>query len=199
MTPFIDEFTSARKGFLVEAIDNVLIIRFNRPEIRNPLSCDVIDELSKFIDEVTTSAASRIVFTGSGTAFASGADLREIGSLTPFNVGEFAERGQSLMKRIEDLPITTVAAINGYCFGGGLDLALACKKRVASHESLFCHPGVGLGIITGWGGTQRLPRLVGEGLAMEMLLTASRLSAKEALRIGLVDTITEDVVMEALD
>jgi enoyl-CoA hydratase/carnithine racemase len=103
------------------------------------------------------------------------------------------------MKRIEDLPITTVAAINGYCFGGGLDLALACKKRVASPDALFCHPGVGLGIITGWGGTQRLPRLVGEGLAMEMLLTASRLSAKEALRIGLVDTITEDVVMEALD
>src|SRR6476659_9088638 len=199
MTPLIDEFTSARNGFLVEAIDNVLIIRFNRPEIRNPLSRDVIDGLSNFIDEVTTAAASRIVFTGSGAAFASGADLREIGSLIPFNVREFAERGQSLMKRIEDLPITTVAAINGYCFGGGLDLALACKKRVASPDALFCHPGVGLGIITGWGGTQRLPRLVGEGLAMEMLLTASRLSAKEALRIGLVDTITEDVVIAALD
>jgi len=114
-------------------------------------------------------------------------------------VREFAERGQSLMKRIEDLPITTVAAINGYCFGGGLDLALACKKRFASHDTLFCHPGVGLGIITGWGGTQRLPRLVGEGPAMEMLLTASRLTAKEAMRIGLVDELADDVLIAALN
>src|SRR6476659_9401623 len=199
MTISTDELTSTRNGFLVEAIDDALVIRFNRPEIRNPLSSDVIVGLSKLLGLVASSSASRIIFTGSGAAFASGADLREIGNLTPSNVREFAERGQSLMKRIEDLPITTVAAINGYCFGGGLDLALACKKRFASHDTLFCHPGVGLGIITGWGGTQRLPRLVGEGLAMEMLLTASRLSAKEALRIGLVDTITEDVVMEALD
>jgi len=199
MTHLKDELTSSRDGFFVEAIDDALVIRFNRPEIRNPLSSDVIVGLSKLVGQVTSSSASRIVFTGSGAAFASGADLREIGNLTPYDVREFAERGQSLMKRIEDLPITTVAAINGYCFGGGLDLALACKKRFASHDTLFCHPGVGLGIITGWGGTQRLPRLVGEGPAMEMLLTASRLTAKEAMRIGLVDELADDVLIAALN
>jgi len=199
MTISTDELTSTRNGFLVEDIDDALVIRFNRPEIRNPLSSDVIVGLSKLLGQVETSSMSKVIFTGSGAAFASGADLREIANLTPYDVREFAERGQSLMKRIEDLPITTVAAINGYCFGGGLDLALACKKRFASHDTLFCHPGVGLGIITGWGGTQRLPRLVGEGPAMEMLLTASRLTAKEAMRIGLVDELADDVLIAALN
>ena len=199
MTISTDELTSTRNGFLVEDIDDALVIRFNRPEIRNPLSSDVLVGLSKLLGQVETSSMSKVIFTGSGAAFASGADLREIANLTPYDVREFAERGQSLMKRIEDLPITTVAAINGYCFGGGLDLALACKKRSASHDALFCHPGVGLGIITGWGGTQRLPRLVGEGPAMEMLLTASRLTAKEAMRIGLVDELADDVLIAALN
>jgi enoyl-CoA hydratase len=102
------------------------------------------------------------------------------------------------MNKIDKLPVPTIAAVNGYCFGGGLDLALACKVRIASPNAQFCHPGVGLGIITGWGGTQRLPRLIGESCALELLLTASRISAEEALKIGLVDAIIDDVLKAAL-
>ena len=92
----------------------------------------------------------------------------------------------------------TVAAINGFCFGGAFDLALSCKRRVAVATAEFCHPGVGLGIITGWGGTQRLPRLVGEAAALEMFMTARRVSAEEALRIGLIDEINDDPVAVAV-
>lgn len=174
-------------------------MRFDRPEVRNSLSIDVIDRLLSLLDDLDQSSVSKIVFTGSGDAFASGANLREINGLTPNSAQAFAGRGQRLMNKIDGLPIPSIAAVNGYCFGGGLDLALACKKRIASPTALFCHPGVDLGIITGWGGTQRLPRLIGEPRAMEMLLTAARISAVEALEIGLVDSISENALLAALE
>ena len=101
------------------------------------------------------------------------------------------------MNSVNALP-DTVAAINGFCFGGALDLALSCRRRIAVATAEFCHPGVGLGIITGWGGTQRLPRLVGETAALEMFMTARRVSAEDALRIGLIDEVTNDPVMAAV-
>lgn len=180
----------------VERIENALVIRLTRPEIRNPLSVDVVEYLTAVASNLDR-GISRVVFTGVGDVFAAGADLREIDKVTVDEAREFAERGQTLMKAVESLP-DTVAAINGFCFGGALDLALACKRRIAVATAEFCHPGVGLGIITGWGGTQRLPRRVGEAAALEMFLTARRLTADGALRIGLVDEINDDPVAAAV-
>jgi enoyl-CoA hydratase len=181
-----------------ELVDRTLLIQFDQPEIRNPLSVEVVASLSVALDRIEARSVTKVVFTGAGNSFASGANLREIAKLTPATAREFAERGQMLMNKISKLEVFTIAAINGYCFGGGVDLALACKLRIASPDALFCHPGVSLGIITGWGGTQRLPRLVGEAQAMEMLLTAKQVSANDALRIRLIDEVADDVLAAAM-
>ncbi|HVF45304.1 MAG TPA: enoyl-CoA hydratase/isomerase family protein, partial [Pyrinomonadaceae bacterium] len=139
------------------------------------------------------------VFTGTRDVFASGADIRELQALTPDSARAFARRGQALFQKISEARQLTVAAVNGYCMGGGLDLALACRVRVASHAAVFAHPGARLGIITGWGGTQRLPALVGPARACEMFLTAKRLSAREALEAGLVGRVCEDALACALE
>jgi len=182
-----------------EVIDGGLLIRFNQPEVRHPLSVEVVNNLLTAIDHVISDNVTKVVFTGAGDAFASGADLREISSLTSDSARVFAERGQMLMNKIDKLHVPTIAAINGYCFGGGLDLALACKARIASPNAVFCHPGVSLGIITGWGGTQRLPRLIGKARAMEMLLTGERIEARKALGIGLVNSISHQPLVAALE
>jgi enoyl-CoA hydratase len=180
-----------------EFFKNILIISFNRPQIRSPLSVFVLDDLNKILDLTTQNKSiEKIIFTGTDNVFASGADLREISAITDETAREFAMRGQSLMNKIARL--NSIAAINGLCFGGALDLALACRKRIASKSAEFCHPGVNLGIITGWGGTQRLPRLIGEAKALEMFLTAKRVDADEALRIGLIDEIAENPLELAL-
>lgn len=176
--------------------ESILVISFDRPEIRNPLSVKLLERLSEIIESVERDL-ERVIFSGAGDVFASGADLREISALNGEVAREFALRGQELMTRIADLPAITVAAVNGYCFGGALDLALACDRRIGSPTAVFCHPGVDLGIMTGWGGTQRLPRLVGEAKALEMFLTGRRVNALEAKKIGLIDEIAEDVINAA--
>jgi len=166
------------------------VIRFTRPEMRNPLSIFVLDELETILDEVEKDTeVSEIVFTGTDNIFASGADLREISKLNADSAKAFAERGQRLMNKIAASSTTTIAAINGYCFGGALDLALACDQRIATPNATFCHPGAGLGIITGWGGTQRLPRMIGEANALKLFFTAAPINSDEALRIGVVSRI----------
>lgn len=177
--------------------DGSLVVRFVRPEIRNPLSIGILANLNEILDELAP-ATEKVIFTGTGHVFASGADLREIGQVAPENAREFALRGQALMRRIASLDRKTVAAINGFCFGGALDLALACDRRVASPHATFAHPGAGLGIITGWGGTQRLPRLVGSANAMEIFFTATPIDATRAMEIGLVDAIGNDPLAAAL-
>jgi enoyl-CoA hydratase len=185
---------------LTEKLRGALIITFNRPEIRSPLSVFVLNRLDEILDDAAQDAAvEKIIFAGKGSVFASGADLREIAALSADSAREFANRGQRLMNKISALDKTTVAAVNGYCFGGALDLALACDRRIAARQAQFSHPGVQLGIITGWGGTQRLPRLVGQARALEMFMTAERVSAAEALEIGLIDLIGEDLISDALD
>ncbi len=177
-----------------------LVICFTQVEIRNSLSVATLDELEEVIAEASIrDEIHKIIFTGTDDVFASGANLNEIASLNPDTAREFALRGQNLFRRINELPQITIAAINGFCFGGALDLALACKVRIASTNAIFCHPGVGLGIITGWGGTQRLPRLIGEARALQMFLTAEQISAEPALTYGLVDEIGEDVLTRALE
>ena len=184
---------------IAEIRESAMIIRFMRPEIRNPLSIKVIESLDRIIDEtVKSSAVQKLVFTGSEIAFASGAHLREIAEITPSTAKEFARRGQRLMSTIAALPKPTFAVINGFCFGGALDLAVACSRRIASPAAVFCHPGAGLGIITGWSGTQRLPRLIGRANALEMFVTAEQINSNEALRIGLIDQIAQDPLAESL-
>jgi enoyl-CoA hydratase/carnithine racemase len=186
-------------GFVAERTEAALVIRFDRPEIRSPLSVYVLEGLAAVFDDSHVLAGfAAVIFTGTGDVFASGADLRKIASVTAESAPEFALRGQAVMNQIAATPQLTVAAINGYCFGGALDLALACDRRIASPDAVFSHPGTGLGIITGWGGTQRLPRLIGEANALEMFFTAGRVDAPEALRIGLVDAVVREPYAHAL-
>ncbi len=178
---------------IVEERGTLAVIRINRPEQRNALSVATLSELERAVvrlcarDEITS-----LVFTGTGDAFASGADISELQTLTPESAREFAGRGQRLFGRIADARQLTIAAVNGFCMGGGLDLALACRIRVASTQAVFAHPGSRLGIITGWGGTQRLPALVGTACAIEMFLTGSRLDGQRAHEIGLVTYLNDD-------
>ena len=159
----------------------------------------VLEELFRILVNVETDESTeRVIFTGANDVFASGADLREIATVAAGDARDFALRGQRLMTRIAKLPQRTIAGINGYCFGGALDLALACDRRIASPHAKFAHPGAGLGIITGWGGTQRLPRLIGTANALEMFFAAVPIDAERALAIGLIDEIAADPLDAAL-
>jgi enoyl-CoA hydratase len=183
------------KELKTESIGETLIVTFTRPEIRNPLSRVVLDQLHNIVDGLDSRPdIEKLIFTGSGTSFASGANLREIAEVNYATAEAFARHGQGLMTKVQDLSQRTVAAINGFCFGGALDLALACDTRICCREARFAHPGAGLGIITGWGGTQRLPRLIGAGRALEMFLTAEPIDAQTALEWGLVDALSADPV-----
>jgi enoyl-CoA hydratase/carnithine racemase len=135
-----------------------------------------------------------LIITGNDKFFSAGADLSEIAALTAPEAYEFAKMGQSLMNAIERFPAPVYAAIAGYCMGGGLDLALACHRRIASPHAIFGHRGAALGLVTGWGGTQRLPRLVGKGIALEIFTSAEKLHAAQACAIGLVDNVSGDPV-----
>ncbi len=187
------------KNLTVELFNHSAVIRFTQPEIKNPLSVETLEALKIILDELELNKnIAKIIFTGSGDTFASGANLREIAEIKKETAKEFALCGQNLMQTIYQSKKNTVAAIDGFCMGGALDLALSCKARIASLRSIFAHPGANLGIITGWGGTQRLPRLVGEANALEIFLTAKRIGAKEALKIGLIDKIAENPLEFAL-
>jgi len=182
-----------------ETRESIVVIRLNRPAERNPLSVATLEELDRLVSALSTQTdIDAIIFTGTGDVFASGADIRELCVLTPARAREFAHRGQRLMQRIADAPQLTVAAVNGYCMGGGLDLALACRVRCAAPSAVFAHPGARLGIITGWGGTQRLPRLIGQARALEMFTTARRVTAAEAYETGLISRVDEPVLECAL-
>jgi len=138
------------------------------------------------------------VIAGNVHFFSAGADLNEIAALHGSEAFRFAQMGQRLMNAVAGFPALTIAAVHGYCMGGGLDLALACSRRIAGPHAIFGHRGAALGLITGWGGTQRLPRLVGKASALQMFLAAEKLHATPALQIGLVDAIVDDPVSAAL-
>lgn len=140
-----------------------------------------------------------LIITGNKHFFSAGADLNEIAALTGAEAYEFAAMGQTLMNAVSNFPTPTYAAVWGYCMGGGLDLALACQFRIAHPHAVFGHRGAALGLITGWGGTQRLPRLVGKAKALEMFLAAEKVHAAKALGIGLVDEIAEEPVLTSLE
>jgi enoyl-CoA hydratase len=185
---------------VVEERGALAILRIDRPAQRNSLSVATLSNLDAAFSSLSArSGIGAVIITGTRDVFASGADIRELQTLTPDSARAFAERGQRLFQRIADARQLTIAAVNGFCMGGGLDLALACRVRVASHGAVFAHPGTRLGVITGWGGTQRLPRLVGAARALEMFATARRLSAVEALEFGLVFRVHADALACALE
>jgi len=180
---------------VAELEGELAVIRFNRLATRNSLSHDTLTTLDSVFSSIIVRPGLRtVILTGTANVFAAGADLRELAQLDPTNARAFSERGQQIFQRIADAPQLTIAAINGFCMGGALDLALACDIRVASTEAIFAHPGAGLGIITGWGGTQRLPRLIGRARASELFFTARRFSASEALEMGLVTELADPVL-----
>lgn len=185
---------------ITERDATLAVIRFNRPAERNPLSVKTLDELDAALSALDARPdISAIIFTGTGDVFASGANIREVGALAAEEALRFARRGQSLMRRIASSSRLTIAAVNGYCMGGGLDLALACHLRVASPAAIFAHPGARLGIITGWGGTQRLPRLVGTARALEIFATARRVKAHEAYEMNLINRLDDDPLRAAIE
>jgi enoyl-CoA hydratase len=192
--------SGAPRAVAVEQRGPFAVVRLVRPAERNPLSVSTLEELARLFPPLAARPEVKaIVFTGDGGVFASGADIRELSALTPDEARAFAGRGQRLFREIEGAGPLTVAAVNGFCMGGGLDLALACRLRVASPGAVFAHPGARLGVITGWGGTQRLPRLVGAARAFEMFLTARHVNAAEALEIGLVSRVGEPALDCALE
>lgn len=159
----------------------------------NCLTREAIFELSACLDRLQESrATSVLIITGAGGLFSAGADLSEISSLDPSTAYDFSRLGQKILSSIGEAAPVTIAAIDGYCLGGGLDVALSCDLRYATPRSSFQHPGTKRGIITGWGGTQRLPRLIGRDAARRMLVAGDRIGAGEALGIGLINGIEED-------
>lgn len=184
---------------IVENISRAVVIRFNQPALKNPLSIEVLDKLDAVLTALESAAqVEKIIFTGSGDTFAAGANLNEIAAVNGAAAREFGLRGQRLMQKIYRSRLPTVAAVDGFCMGGALDLALSCQMRIASPRSVFAHPGANLGIITGWSGTQLLPRLIGEAKALEMFLTAKKVGAEEALRINLINMVSEQPLAAAL-
>jgi len=158
--------------------------------------------LHRLVDKLVTEAESgrikALIITGNDKFFSAGADLNEISELSGPQAFAFSRAGQALMLAIDQFPVQVIAAVRGYCMGGGMDLALACDYRVAAPNAVFGHRGASLGVMTGWGGTQRLPRLIGKARAMQMFLLAEMVAADEALRIGLVDKIADDPIAQAL-
>jgi len=181
------------KNLLYEVRDQIARITFNRPTVLNALNRKTMDELGDALNAARRDDAVRVlILTGSGEkAFIAGADINELAQRTPVDGKEFALYGQEIIHRLETIGKPSIAAINGFALGGGCELALACTMRIASRNAKLGQPEVKLGILPGYGGSQRLPRLCGKGVAHELILTGEMITAEEALRIGLVNRVTE--------
>lgn len=170
---------------------NILTITISRPESLNALNAQTISELQQVFDDVQSDMAIKgIIITGEGKAFVAGADITEIAELNALNGRKFSEAGQELFQGIEDCEKPVVAAVNGFALGGGCELAMACHLRIASEYAKFGLPEAKLGIIPGYGGTQRLTHLVGKGMALQMMLTGDMVDTATALNTGLVNQVT---------
>lgn len=179
-------------NLLVQNEDGICVITINRPDKLNALNKSVLDELDQVMDSIYTSDEIKgAIITGQGEkAFVAGADVREFMDVPNNKGGLLAEKGQHIFFKIEDCPKPVIAAVNGFALGGGCELAMACHFRLASDNAKFGQPEVNLGLIPGYGGTQRLTALIGKGRAMELILTGNMLNAAEALQFGLVNKVT---------
>ena len=190
----------AYENIITETRGAVGIITLNRPKALNALNNDTLREIAEALEVALEPSETQVlIITGAGEkAFVAGADLTELSSIEDaFGGREISLNGQDIMNSIAAMPIPTIAAINGFALGGGLELALACDLRVASSNAKLGLPEVGLGLIPGFGGTQRLPRLIGEGRALDLILTARHVDAQEALAMGLVNYVAENALEEA--
>ncbi len=170
--------------------NEISIITISRPKALNALNSKVLDELSQALDEIDPSKTSALIITGEGEkSFVAGADISEMSSLSKKEAQEFSIKGNKVFRKIETLEIPVIAAINGFALGGGCELSLSCDIRLCAENAIFGQPEVGLGITPGFGGTQRLARVVGIGMAKQMIFTGKNIKADEALRIGLVNAI----------
>lgn len=190
---------SKYNNLLVEIKEDICFIAFNRPGDRNSLDSSMVDEIAAAIDGLDASSIRAIIFTGNGDDyFIGGADGIVMMQCTPEEVGAFSAKLQELFNKIEKSPFITVAAINGLCFGGGYEFALACDLRIAGAKARIGLPEVKVGLIPGAGGTQRLPRLLGIGKAMEMILTGRLYKAEDALQQGMVHlVVSPDALLAA--
>ncbi|HZP24572.1 MAG TPA: enoyl-CoA hydratase/isomerase family protein [Terriglobales bacterium] len=181
-----------------ELHNGVVVLRLVSQDGTNRLTTPRVRALTEALEALAPHRPSRLVITGNAHFFSAGADLNEIAALTGPQALQFARMGQCLMDAVAKFPATTTAAIHGYCMGGGLDLALAYHRRIVGTHALFGHRGAALGLVTGWGGTQRLPRLIGKARALQMFLAAEKVDARRALQIGLADAIADDPLLAAL-
>jgi enoyl-CoA hydratase len=174
-----------------ESRDGIGVLTINRPDRLNALNGQTVAELHQAADHVAAEEGVRaLIVTGAGPkAFVAGADIAELSRMNPVSAQATAERGQAALAALEALDIPVIAAVNGFALGGGMELALACHLRVAAENAILGLPEVGLGIIPGYGGTQRLSRLVGRGQALELILTGRKVGAEEAARMGLVNRV----------
>lgn len=182
---------------LLEDLPSATLLRLQSPDGTNRLTQACVRSLMDAV-EILSHTPRPLILTGNSKFFSAGADLSEIAALTGPAAFEFSKLGQRLMNAIEQFPTPVYAAIEGYCMGGGLDLALACYRRVAAPHAVFGHRGAALGLITGWGGTQRLSRIVGKERTLEMLVTAVKISAADALQLKLIDSIADNPTTEAI-
>ena len=174
----------------VENKGNVSVLTINRPEAMNALNGEVLSALSDALDALDLNTVRCLVITGAGDkAFVAGADISQMRTYTKAEGEAFSKQGNDVFRKLEKLPIPTVAAINGYALGGGCELSMSCDIRLASDTAVFGQPEVGLGITPGFGGTQRMARLVGMGMAKQLIYAAVNIDAAEALRIGLVNAV----------
>lgn len=182
------------KNLTTDLINGILQVTVNRPDKMNALNKETVREIGKVIREVTdNSEIKAMLLTGAGDkAFVAGADISEISELSEVHGRKFSEEGQEIFAEIESSHKPVIAAINGFALGGGCELAMACHMRVATKNARFGQPEVTLGILPGYGGTQRLAQLVGRGKAMEMLMTGDMITAEEARQLGLVNHVVED-------
>jgi enoyl-CoA hydratase len=177
-------------NLLLERDGAVAVLTLNRPQVLNALNTPTLDELHRALRSLQDEAGVRaVIVTGAGRAFVAGADITELASLDPTGAAAYARRGQRVFDLVEHLGKPVIAAVNGYALGGGCELAMACTLRVAADAAHFGQPEIDLGLIPGYGGTQRLPRLVGKGVALDLLLTGRHVDAGEALRLGLVNRV----------
>ena len=169
----------------------VVTLTISSPATLNALNSTILAEMDDFLDTLDPSRVRVLVITGEGKAFVAGADISEMAHLSEPEGLAFGQRGSAVFKKIEDLPFPVIAAVNGFALGGGCELAMACDIRIASAKARFGQPEVGLGIIPGFSGTYRLPKLVGQGIAKELIYTGKMIGADEALRIGLVNSVVQ--------
>jgi enoyl-CoA hydratase len=178
--------------------DGCAILTLNRPEALNALSFAILKQIGEVFDEVAASKARALIVTGAGSkAFCAGADIKELRNRDLAAQKRGAELGQSIFAKLDTLPIASIAVINGFAFGGGLELALACTFRLATRNAKMGQPEIKLGLIPGYGGTQRLPRVIGEARAQELIMTGRTLTAEEAERIGLVNRLVDGDPVDA--